>query len=181
MSSKLPLHDLITAALLCAIGIVIPMFSPVKILLEPASFTLASHVPVFIAMFLSPPIALAVALGTSLGFFFGGFPLVVVVRALTHCVFATVGALFLKKQTDLLPSAVKASAFFFCIALLHGTCEVLAVAPFYFDNSMAQGYYNRGFLVSVILLVGVGTVVHSLIDAYIALLIWRPLSKLRTT
>ena len=66
-------QKLTTAALLIAIGIIIPMFSPLKILIEPASFTLASHVAVMLAMFISPGVAGAVAVGTTLGFFFGGF------------------------------------------------------------------------------------------------------------
>ena len=40
------------AALLCAIAILIPMISPVKIQLGPMSFTLGSHVAIFIAMFI---------------------------------------------------------------------------------------------------------------------------------
>ena len=52
MNSKLNTKEIIMAALLCAIGIMIPMISPIKIVLEPASFTLASHVAIFIAMFI---------------------------------------------------------------------------------------------------------------------------------
>ena len=39
-----------------------------KIVIGPASFTLASHVPLFVAMFFSPGMAIAVALGTTFGF-----------------------------------------------------------------------------------------------------------------
>lgn len=77
MKSKTNTFQLALAGMLIAIGIVIPMFSPIKIIIEPASFTLASHVPVFIAMFISPMMAAAVALGTTLGFLLGGFPLTV--------------------------------------------------------------------------------------------------------
>lgn len=55
------------SALLIAMGIIIPMVMP-RITIGPASFTLASHVPVFIAMFISPVVAIAVSLGT--GFVF---------------------------------------------------------------------------------------------------------------
>ena len=48
------------AALLCAIAILIPMISPVKIQLGPMSFTLGSHVAIFIAMFISPAVALGI-------------------------------------------------------------------------------------------------------------------------
>jgi niacin transporter len=84
------------SGLLIAVGIIIPMFSPLKILLEPASFTLASHVAIFIAMFISPGMAASVAVGTTLGFYFGAFPIVVVLRAATHVVFAVAGAMYLK-------------------------------------------------------------------------------------
>ena len=59
MKSKTNTFQLALAGMLIAIGIVIPMFSPIKIIIEPASFTLASHVPVFIAMFISPMMAAA--------------------------------------------------------------------------------------------------------------------------
>ena len=48
------LYHLALAGVLCAIGIIIPIFSPVKIRLDPMSFTLASHVAIFLAMFISP-------------------------------------------------------------------------------------------------------------------------------
>ena len=54
-------------AILVAFGILIPLVMPVKVVIGPASFTLASHVPVFMAMFISPQVAVLVALGTSLG------------------------------------------------------------------------------------------------------------------
>ena len=60
------------AALLCAIAILIPMISPVKIPLGPMSFTLGSHVAIFIAMFISPAVALTVELGATLGFLLAG-------------------------------------------------------------------------------------------------------------
>ena len=50
------------------IGIVVPMLMP-KIVIGPMSFTLASHVAIFIAMFISPKLAAVVCLGTTLGFF----------------------------------------------------------------------------------------------------------------
>ena len=66
------------AALLCAVGILVPMISPVKVTLEPMSFTLASHVALFLAMFVSPAVALAVSVGTTLGFLLAGFGPIVV-------------------------------------------------------------------------------------------------------
>lgn len=67
-------YSMVVSALLCAIGTVIPIISPLKITLEPASFTLASHVAIFIAMFISPATALFVAVGTTAGFFWPDSP-----------------------------------------------------------------------------------------------------------
>lgn len=171
------LLSMVIAALLCAIGIIIPMFSPLKILLEPASFTLASHVPIFIAMFLSPMIAISVALITGFGFLFAGFPIVVVLRALTHIVFAAVGAIVLKKKGNILHSTSSTVVFALLISLLHGISEVIVVTFFYWGNQMSEIYYNKGYLVTVVGLVGIGTVIHSMVDFGIAAFVWKPLKK----
>lgn len=42
------LYHMVLAGVLCAVGIVVPMFMP-RIVLGPMSFTLASHVAVFLA------------------------------------------------------------------------------------------------------------------------------------
>lgn len=167
------------AALLVAVGIVIPLFSPIKVVLEPASFTLASHVAVFLAMFISPPVAVAVAAGTTLGFFLGPFPLVVTLRAASHLVFALVGSLLLQKRPQILSSPLRAQPFSLVIALLHAACEVLVVSAFYFGGAMGTAYYARGYWFAVMLLVGVGSVVHSMVDFGIALLLYNVLRRQR--
>lgn len=177
MKRNTKLYQLVASALLCAIGIVIPMFSPVKLVIPPASFTLASHVPIFIAMFLAPGVAASVALITTVGFFLGGFPIVIVMRAATHLLFALVGALVLKSRPGLLDDRAKMLLFAFLISLLHAAAEVFVVIPFYFGNSMGEAYYTQGFFVSVILLVGVGSVVHSMVDFYIARIVWEPVKR----
>lgn len=156
------------SGLLIAIGIIIPMFSPVKIVLEPASFTLASHVAIFIALFISPGMAAAVAAGTAAGFFLGGFPLVIVLRAASHIVFATAGAMYLKKSPQMFASAPRLRVFSFFSALLHAGCELVVVSIFYYGGNMGDAYYRHGFFTSVLLLVGLGTVLHSMIDFEIA-------------
>jgi hypothetical protein len=178
MNLRKRIYSITVAALLCAIGILIPIFSPVKILLEPASFTLASHVAIFIAMFISPITAVFVALGTTLGFFFAGiFPPVVIARAASHVVFATIGAIIIKRNPAIIDSFKKSTVLALGLSLIHAVCEVLVVLPFYFFNLMSAANYNKGFFISVILLVGVGTIVHSMIDFYIAYAIWRPIKK----
>lgn len=165
------------AGLLIAVGIIIPMFSPLKIVLEPASFTLGSHIAIFIALFISPEIAVLVAIGTTLGFFLGGFPIVVVIRAASHIVFAIAGALWLRKASIDTYSGKKLWMFSLTIGLIHALCEFVVVSIFYMVGGMGEAYYTSGFLFSVILLVGLGTVVHSVVDFWIAYAIDKPLRK----
>ena len=166
---------MITAALLCAIGIIIPMFCP-KIVIGPASFTLASHVPIFLAMFISPTAAVAVSLGTTLGFFAAGFSPVVVLRALSHVVFATVGAFWLKKKNGFLETACGAAVFGVVTSVIHETMEVLVVTWFFFGNQLSKESYASGYVVSVLLLVGLGGFIHSMIDFSLSLAVWKPVA-----
>jgi len=166
---------LVTAGLLIAIGIVIPMFSPIKIVLEPASFTLASHVTIFIAMAISPGVAVAVALGTAVGFFLGGFPIVIVLRATSHFVFAFIGALWLRRIPEELRKGLKFRLFSLVIGLIHAFCELVVVTLFYFGGGVGAMYYQQGFVLSVLLLVGLGTVLHSMVDFEIAQKVMIPL------
>ncbi len=177
MNRNNKLYQMTISALLCSMGILIPIISPIKITLEPASFTLASHVAIFIAMFISPFTATIVSLGTALGFLIAGFPVVVVMRAATHLIFAFLGAVLLKKYPDIINSLKTTLAFSLVLSILHGVCEVLIVMPFYFNHNMSVLYYDKGFITSVILLVGAGTVVHSMIDFYISKVIWNYASK----
>ena len=178
MNSKNSIQKMTIAAALSAIGIVIPMFAP-KLILEPASYTLASHVPIFIAMFISPYVAISVALISALGFLLAGiYPIAVVLRALSHIVFVAIGSFMLKKNPRLL-SSVKGSVLFgLLMAVIHSVSEVTVVTLFYWGDHMSSAYYDKGYLTSVILLVGAGTIVHSMIDFTIAGMVWKPLQKI---
>ncbi|WP_035052784.1 hypothetical protein [Carnobacterium pleistocenium] len=168
-------HKITIAALLVAVGILIPMISPVKLVLEPASFTLASHVAIIIAMFISPVVAITVALGTAVGFLLGGFPIIITLRALTHVVFAGIGSYILVKRPAILQSTIKTALFSLFIGVLHAICEVAVVSVFYFGGEMTTAYYTQGFLQSIFLLVGVGTIIHSMIDFFLADVVWKSL------
>ncbi|MGO1919435.1 MAG: hypothetical protein ACTH1V_06340, partial [Alkalibacterium gilvum] len=71
---------------------------PVRVVLPPASFTLASHVPIFFALFLSPKIAVLVSLGSATGFLLAGLPIVITLRALSHVVFVLLGGVYLRHR-----------------------------------------------------------------------------------
>ena len=176
MNTKSKIQNMTLAALLCAVGILIPIISPVKIPIGPfGSFTLASHVAIFIAMFLSPVTAVLVALGTTVGFFFN-FPLPVVMRALSHVIFAFLGATYLKKYPLTLLSFKKATVFSIVIAVIHALCEVLVIMPLFIGGNFAAG---KGFLYGVLIPVGLITIIHSLVDFTLATAVWKGLEKAR--
>lgn len=154
------------SAMLCALAIIIPMFSPVKIIIEPASFTLASHVAIMIAMFLSPEIGAVVNVGATLGFFLGGFPPVVVARAASQLIFVVIGGYIIKKNPDILDSTKKMIPFMLGISLIHAAAEVIVVLPFYLNGAGNDLFY------SVFILVGVGTLIHSCVDFMISKAVW---------
>ncbi|WP_250675836.1 hypothetical protein LZ906_005835 [Paraclostridium ghonii] len=177
MNNRTNTKAVVMSALLCALGIIIPMFSPIKLILEPASFTLGSHVAIFIAMFVSPSTAVFVTLGTSVGFLLGGFPIVVVARAFSHLLFVSFGSIYLSKNKRAIFSINSSIGFSFIMGILHAIGEVLVVIPFYFGSSLTQGYYEQGFAISILLLVGLGTVIHSMLDFGLSVYIWNLMPK----
>ncbi len=170
MSSQNKVKTMTIAALLCAVGIVIPMYSPIKILLDPASFTLASHVAIFIAMFISPAVGIFVAFGTAFGFLLSGYPIVIVFRAFSQIIFVAVGAYLLKKNNNILLSPTTMVPFAIIISIIHALGEIGSVLLYYCFNAPVNNMTNF-----IIYLVGLGTFIHSLIDFTIAFLIWKPL------
>lgn len=170
-------YRLVLAALLVAIGIIIPMTFP-KITLPLMSFTLASHVAIFLAMFLSPGVALIVSLGTTLGFFLSGLPLEVTLRALSHVVFALVGSVWLLKRPQLLHHKGETAVFCVVCNLIHAAMELLIISGLYlggFDRVVTN--FSEAGYIAIILLVGVGTLVHGSVDFIISFLVWQPLRK----
>lgn len=167
------IRNLTISALLIGLGILIPMVMP-KIVIGPASFTLASHVPVFIAMFFSPLVAIAVVLGTTFGFFISTTP-IIALRAFSHLIFALLGAYYLQKHPDLVLKNGKFTlangrfqVFNLVIGLIHAIAEMIVVSAFYFMGNMPDTFYSQGYIYTVFILMGVGGLIHSLVDFNIA-------------
>ena len=171
MNTHKKIYTLMLSALLVAVGTVIPMFMP-KVIIGPMSFTLASHVAVMIAIFISPQVSIIVALGTTLGFFVSGTPFIVVLRALSHIVWAFAGGMYIKKHPMTFESPSKTFIFNIIIALLHAIGEIIVVIPFYMGTMDVHS-----FIYMVFGLVGIGTAIHSTIDFMVSLLVWKALSK----
>lgn len=160
--------------MLTALGILIPMMMPVKLIIGPASFTLAAHVPVMAAMFFSPLMTAFVALGTTLGFMISIPVPTIWLRALMHLPVMTVGAYVLKKHPEFVHQKVKIQIFNFILGIFHAGLETLVVYAFY-----SLGFVNieQGALLNFLLLIALGGLVHSMIDFNLAFGLGNVLSK----
>ena len=67
------------------------------------------------------------------------------------------------------------SLFVLVTGLLHGIAEALVSTWFYFGGNIDQ---SKGFFTTIVLLVGVGTLVHHTIDFVFSVLIWKPVEKI---
>ncbi len=170
MNQTIKTKDLVLTALLIAIGIIIPVyFGFLRVILPPAfTATIMAHVPIFIAMFISPWSALFTAIGTTLGFWFTTSP-VVTMRAASHIVFALVGAFMVKKRCNLISIGV-------ITAILHAVFEALVVYLF-----LAMGLTNpnegESLLYTAFYVTGIGTIIHDIIDYIIACILGFALVK----
>ncbi|WP_105257649.1 hypothetical protein [Streptococcus suis] len=172
-SSKNSVKQLSISAILTAFAILIPLMMPIKIIIGPASYTLASHIPLFIAMFISPATAIFVALGSSLGFFLAGFPIVIVFRALTHLFFLTLGAVLVKRFPILMDSK-RFLLLGIGLNLLHGLGEYIVVMVLTSGQQTSATYW-----ITMLGLVGVGSAIHGLLDFSLAYYFWKMLKERR--
>lgn len=152
MNSQNRVKEMVFAALLTAFAIIIPIqFGFLKVMIPPFfTATIASHVPMFIAMLISPMVAVVVGVGSGLGFLLTGLPLPVVFRALTHIVVGLIGAIIVIKSRN------------FKLAILvtgpiHGILEALVIIPF-------VGIGNYPILLTTL----IGAIVHHYVDGTIA-------------
>lgn len=146
------------SALLTALAIIIPLaFGFLKVQIGPFSATLASHVPVFLAMFLGPFAAIMVGVGSAMGFLMSA-PAVIAARAFMHTFVGLAGAYLLRK-------GVSFSKVVLITAPIHAILEALVVIPFGFT------------MYKVLVVVGTGTLLHHMVDGIIAFGLVKSLSK----
>lgn len=145
-------------AMLTALAIIIPLaFGFLKIVIGPFSATLASHVPMFIAMLLGPLPAAMVGIGSALGFLVSA-PAVVAARAFMHTFVGALGGVLIKK-------GVPFGKVVAITAPVHAGLEALVVIPF--------GYT----MFKVLVVVGIGSLIHHMADGIIAFAVIKALSK----
>ena len=151
------IKKMMLAALLTAIAIVIPLsIGFLKVYIPPFSATIAAHVPMFIAMIISPKIALLVGVGSTLGFAMtlGG---VVALRAASHIIVGYIGGVLFKKYNNLRNPLI-------ITAPIHGLLEALAIIPFGLGTT------------EMLIITFVGTFLHHLVDGFITFVLVRGMS-----
>ena len=169
------IKNLTVAALLIALGILIPMVMP-KIVIGPASYTLESHVPAMIAMFFSPLMAICVTLGTALGFFLT-LPPIIGLRALSHIIFVTIAAIYLQKNPQIVQKPWKLQGFNFILAVIHASFEVVVVFAFAYFGNLANTTFDRNYFIFLFGMIGLGGLIHSMIDFNIAYIVAKAIQK----
>lgn len=152
-------RELVLAAILTALAIIIT-YSPVKLNLPFFTLTLGAHVPTFLAMFVSPWVAIMSVIGSCIGFFLA-IPapnnLLVVVRAALHIIFVLAGMKMLDKKMNIFLVIILTS-------FMHALAEGIAVyllTPVIIPDSTTTSLW-AGWIAAA------GTFVHHYIDAAIA-------------
>lgn len=174
MKQTMNVRTLTLTALLTAVGILIPMIMPIRVVIGPASYTLGSHIPIMMAMFISPMVACMVAIGTTLGFQMAGFPFIIVLRALSHLVFSFIGAKILSHSEGTLSAMPRRYGFSLMINILHALGEVVVV---YLVTTMGSTPAPENFFYVLFVLVGLGTIIHGMVDFELSYLFSKLLSQ----
>ena len=97
-----------------------------------------------------------------------GYPIVIVFRAFSHIIFGCLGALYLKRFPQTIENHKSSLIFNFVLGVIHALGEVIACVIFY---SVTGEDFQKLFYI-LFVLVGFGTIVHSMIDYVIALTIF---------
>ena len=161
MNSSKRIHQLVLAALLTALAILIPMFMPIKLILEPIfSATFASHVPGILSMFVGPFAVVGTAVGSALGFISLGYW--VMLRALSHMIFGLIGHKLLKARWNVFIVLILTGLFHAGAEMVVGLISIPTL------TAIPAGGVLRYILVTI----GCGTFIHHCIDFAIALVIF---------
>jgi len=168
------LKNLTISAMLAALSFILPYFVP-PVVLPLWTMTLTAHVPVFISIFISPLTAVMTTLGTTLAFFLK-FPanFEVTLRAASHIVFVLLAILLLKAGFGK-KNIFQTVGFAVVISAVHALAEMLVIGVYLYLGIIT----NSNALYYLLVAVGLGSFVHSLIDFAIAFTIYKTLQKAR--
>lgn len=171
---KIKTKDIALAAVLTAISILIPAYMP-SIPFDPAgamTVTPFSHLPIFIASFINPVVAVFTCGGTVLGFFIKGANPVVLVRAASHIIFALVCSFIMQKGKGY--RGLSFYALCGIVTVLHAAAEILVAALAVYLGFLIPPN-NQKAVFYVLVTVGLLTAGHSIFDYSFGVLIYNTL------
>lgn len=149
--------DVVLAALLTALSVLIT-FSPFKLPMpQPFSVTLGSHVPTMLALFINPFVAVLTVIGSCFGFWASTGNIIIVLRAAMHLLFSLVGWYMISKKGWNIFLAIIVTS------LLHAGAEAVIVyflTPLIFSDKAAA-------VNSLTIMAFVGTLFHHFVDCAI--------------
>jgi niacin transporter len=153
-------RELTLGAMLSAITLLITFVFAgfLMVSLPPFTATIMSHVPLFLAMLVSPLVAVMVGLVSALGFFIK-LGAVVGARALMHAIIGYIGAVLIKKGISF-PKVLA------IVMPFHAILEALVVVPFFVYS-----------LEKIIIVVAIGTALHHIVDSVIAVFFAKVLKR----
>lgn len=161
---NIKIREMVYAGLLTALAIIIPIqFGFLRIIIPPFSATLAAHVPMMLAMIISPMTAVIVGIGSTLGFLISGMAMPIVLRAATHIVVGYIGAKIIIRSKSYIKAAV-------ITAPIHGILEMVVVIPFVGLN-----------LYQLLIVTAIGGILHHCADSIIAYVLVKSIAKARKT
>lgn len=155
-------RQMVYAGLLTALAIIIPIqFIFLRFTFGPFTATLVSHVPMILAMLISPFVAVVVGIGSTIGFLMAGSDPIIIARAATHIIVGYVGAKIIMKSQSYITAVT-------ITAPIHGLLEAAIVIPFFGLN-----------IYKILVVVAVGTILHHAVDSTIAYVTVKAVAKAR--
>ena len=92
------------SSIVIGMSILIPFYTPFKLIIPPASYILFSYIPVFLALYYSRRLALSAVLCMSIALYSTHFPLSIVAECLSHLLLAIIGSTCIKNHASILNS-----------------------------------------------------------------------------
>ncbi|HEY8443218.1 MAG TPA: hypothetical protein VIL24_00205 [Clostridia bacterium] len=166
---KVNTKQIALTGVLIALSFVMPYFMP-TVTLPFTTFTLFSHMPVILAMFISPFTAVFASIGTAIAFFIKTNPMVGL-RAASHIFFTLPGAFAINK--GLINKGLSIILGALVLGVIHGAAEIVVVAAY-------LGAGGKSFTLYYIMIeVGLITLMHHCVDYIVAFVVYQSCARAR--
>lgn len=162
------------SSIVIGISILIPFYTPFKLVIPPASYILFSYVPVFLALYYSWRLALFAVLCMSIALYSTHYPLSIVAECLSHLLLAIIGSTYIKNHADVLNSVRSYIPFCIRMACLVALGEMgVSMLIFFIKHDITP---NTIFV--ALILVGGVALVHSFIEGMIGYILYKVINKI---